>query len=146
MDYAAFRALFPAFALVTRYPDAALDAWWVMAGVFVKEGWALSGTKFVLAQQLMTAHLAHLATLSATDSTVSGVGGKGTGAVQAASEGGVSVTFVAPPVKSAWQHWLSQSPYGQQLWALLSMSGAGGIYLGGLNERGAFRKAGGTWR
>lgn len=145
MNYTAFRALFPAFSDLTRYPDTSLDAWWDMAGDFIKEGWALSGDTFVRAQQMLTAHLAALATASATGSTVSGAGGKGTGAVQSASEGGVSVTFVAPPVKSAWQHWLSQSPYGQQLWALLSMVGAGGLYVGGLPERQAFRKAGGTW-
>lgn len=62
-----------------------------------------------------------------------------------ASEGSVSVGMMAPPAKNGWQFWLSSTPYGVQLGALLGVASAGGVFIGGSEERAAFRKAGGVW-
>jgi hypothetical protein len=46
-----------------------------------------------------------------------------------------------PPETNQWQWWLSLSPWGQQLLALLLVKSAGGFYIGGFPERQGFRKA-----
>jgi hypothetical protein len=66
--------------------------------------------------------------------------------VSGASVDKVSVTLTPPPVKSQWQWWMSLTPRGAQLLALLKSKAAGGLYVGGLPaERAAFRKAGGVF-
>ena len=92
-------------------------------------------------QQLMVAHVGYLL----TQATASSSGAPG-GAVVSASQGSVSASFAAPPVKTGMQYYLSSSPYGRMLWANLCVSMAGGDYVGGLPERRAFRKVGGTFR
>ena len=72
-------------------------------------------------------------------------GNNATGAVQSATEGSVSVSFTAPPSRDGWEYWLSSTPYGVQLWALLSGLMVGGAYIGGLPERKAVRKVGGVF-
>lgn len=141
MDTAAFRAMFPALADDAVYSNAMLLLWWDAAALHLSEGWMLSGATYDLARKLLTAHLVHLAHGIASSGSV----GTSGGAVQSASEGSVSVSFTTPPTKTAWQFWLSSSPYGLQLWAMLTIAGSGGVYIGGLPEREAFRKVGGVW-
>lgn len=85
----------------------------------------------------MTAHLTQLSTMAAA--------GQATGVGQSATVGAVSVSMVPPPIKSGFQYWLASTPYGMQLWALLNVKGAGGLYVGGLPEKTAFRKVGGIF-
>ena len=141
MDTVAFRAMFPALADYSVYSNDMLLLWWDAAALHLSEGWMLSGATYELARKLLTAHLVHLAHGIAS----SGSAGTSGGAVQSASEGSVSVSFTTPPTRSGWQFWLSSSPYGLQLWALLSAASAGGLYIGGLPEREAFRKVGGVF-
>lgn len=138
-DVAAFRVAFPAFANDTTYPDATLQAYWDAACCYISPedyGW-LHGACRVRALNLMTAHLAALSTMIANGQAV-GVG-------QSATVGAVSVSMVPPPIKSGFQYWLAITPYGIQLWALLSAKAAGGLYVGGLPEKSAFRKVGGVF-
>jgi hypothetical protein len=92
-------------------------------------------------QQLIVAHIGYL--LTNANSVDDSQGG---GAVVSGTEGSVSASFVAPPVKTGLEYYLSSSVYGQMLWAMLNVSSAGGEYIGGLPERHAFRKVGGTFR
>lgn len=135
-DPEAFRFQYKEFEPVN---GETLRLYWSMACEYLNpsDGGMLSGTKLGLALNLMTAHIAKL--MSVVEA------GKSGGVVASATEGGVSVTLQPPPVKSAWQHWLAQTPYGTQVWALLSVASAGGLYIGGSDERSAFRKAGGVW-
>lgn len=138
-DVAAFRIAFPAFANETTYPDATLQAYWDAACCYISPadyGW-LHGDCRARALNLMTAHLAALSTMIANGQAV-GVG-------QSATVGAVSVSMVPPPIKSGFQYWLCTTPYGIQLWALLSAKAAGGLYVGGLPEKSAFRKVGGVF-
>ena len=141
MDIQAFRTQFPAFDDPAAFPDEMLQLWDDAASLHLSEGWMLSGATYDLARKLLTAHLVHLAHGIASSGSV----GTSGGAVQSASEGSVSVSFTTPPTKTAWQFWLSSSPYGLQLWAMLTIAGSGGVYIGGLPEREAFRKVGGVW-
>lgn len=134
MDTQAFRTMFPAFV---EQDESRLALWGEMASDFLKESWALSGKTFQHAHFLLTAHLLILADKAEN--------GNATGTVQSASEGSVSVSFVAPPSRNGWEFWLASTPYGTQLWALLTSLGSAGLYLGGLPERQAVRKVGGVF-
>lgn len=136
MDIATFRTMFPVF---DQLGDETVILWSDVADSFLKESWVLSGKQFAHAKNLLTAHLIHVANKADSNSA------SATGAVTSASEGSVSVSFTTPQTSNAWEFWLSSSPYGIQLWALLKQLSAGGFYIGGLPERKAVRKVGGVW-
>lgn len=126
-----FRTLYPAFAAV---PDATVLAVSEQALCFVdlsacdcsEQGWMLA-----------TAHM-----LALRDSATAG--GAPSGALASATVGSVSVSFQAPPTGgSGYRFWLTSTPYGLQLSALLSRCAAGVLYVGGAPERAAFRRVGG---
>ncbi len=135
-DVAAFMATFPAFMSVSA---VTVEAWVNLILASPQADWFTNATP--ADQQLMVAHVGHLLT-QASDSTSGGAPG---GAVTSASQGSVSASFAAPPIKTGLQYYLSSSPYGRMLWANLCVSMAGGAYVGGLPERRAFRKVGGTF-
>lgn len=145
-----FRDRFPEFADDTVYTDARLEMYWDMANIFISSDGSpcrvLTGKQLALALQLMTAHLLSLSVQAASDSSTGAAGsGESGGFVTSASVGDISVSKLAPPATDGWQFWLSGSPYGTELWALLSLLSAGGFYVGGLPEREGFRKIGGTF-
>lgn len=142
LDPARFRALFPEFASAATYSDAALQFRWdAEAVVYVSDENCgdLTGSKRAYAVQCMLAHLLRLSSLAAANP--SGPAGVVTGA----TIDKVSVTLAPPASRSEWGLWLAQTPYGQQLAALLSAQAAGGFYVGGKPERAAFRKVGGLF-
>jgi len=137
-DVASFRLLFPAYANATKYPDDLLSGYFDMGTCYISpEDWpGLSGGCLQTALNLMTAHLLYLSDKAQKGSTQSGP-------TTSATVDRVSVTIAPPPIKNEWQNWLSLSPYGQQLWALLTVKAAGGFLVGGSDERSGFRVAGG---
>lgn len=135
-----FRAQFPQFSCSPPV-DSVLQMYFDQAGSYVENsnyGW-LNGINRALALNLLTAHIA---ALMASINTVPAGQAQG-GVVTAAAVDDVSVTLEAPPTKNGWQYWLAQTPYGQQLWALLSVNSAGGFFVGGSATRGGFRGRGG---
>ena len=124
-----FRALFPLYANTVTYPNMVLQLYWDTATAYIsnKTGgcYCLSLTvgQQTLALNLMTAHLAYLNTQINA--------GNATGVVQGATIDKVSVQIVPPPNTNNWQYWLNQSPFGQQLLALLQAAGVGGCLIGG---------------
>jgi Protein of unknown function (DUF4054) len=122
----AFRALFPAFANPTTYPTSAIQIYWNTATAYVSNstGGCFTGgmtpAQQTLALNQMTAHLVYLNGLVASGNTP--------GVVVGATIDKVSVTLEPPPVPNQWQFWLNQSPYGQQLLALLQVVSVGGFY------------------
>lgn len=143
LNIATFRLLFPEFADPAKFPDPYIQAQWNVAVAHMgdMDGWALAGSALNTALMYLTAHLMKINVILAAG------GGAGiAGQVTGATIDKVSVQFAAPPSKSGWQYWLSLTPYGLQLWALLQMKSAGGLYIGGRPERRAFRKVGGNFR
>lgn len=134
-DIAAFRAAFPEFASTVLYPDALIQAQADKAPCFLAAG-GYCGCE-TLQMQLIVAHLLTIATRIAA--------GSAGGVVTAATIDKVSVTLVQPPAKDAFTYWLNTTPYGMQLAALLARCAAGGVYVGGLPERAAFRSVGGIF-
>lgn len=141
LDTEKFRLLFPAFGDATLYPDAMLEAWFSFAKCEIapNDSCVLAGECLDMALMLCLAHILQMMADAAK-------GTMRTGAITAAAIDKVSASFTAPPFASGWQYWLSMTPYGIQLWGLLSSNATGGFYIGGRPEQAAFRKAGGRFR
>jgi len=90
--------------------------------------------------QMLILMVAHLLALGIKERD-GGVAGQVTGA----TVDKVSVSIAPPPSRDMWSYWLGLTPYGMQLMALLKVCTAGGLYVGGLPERAAFRSVGGIF-
>jgi len=136
-DITKFRTLFPEFADTTLFPGDLLQMYYDMGTCYVSDEdyGCLSGSCRVLALNFMTAHILKIGT-GVTE-------GDDPGIVTSATVDKVSVSIQPPPQKDQYQWWLNQTPYGQQLLALLKAKSVGGLYVGGRPERAAFRKVGG---
>jgi hypothetical protein len=148
---AKFRKQFPAFADATVWPEETLTLYWGIARddfvVTIDSPCnGLHNSSLQLAVDLMCAHLSTLMAIPpAGAGEGDGGGATSSGILTSASIGAVSVGMMQPPVKGMWDYWFAQTPYGQQLLALLAIKGVGGLYVGGLPERSAFRKVGGVF-
>lgn len=136
LDLANWRLLFPAFA---NNADTQIQMCWDTATsyIFENDNFALCDDRLQLALNLMTAHCLFVFNKQSIGET--------SAPITSASEGSVSAGFSPPPFKNGFQYWLSTSPYGLQLWALLKTAIAGGFYIGGKPETLAFRDVGGTF-
>lgn len=135
-DIPAFRISYPAFADSTAFPNTTLQMYWNNATCYISTNdyGALTGNCRYNALTLMTAHLTAL--------SVAVAAGKLPNLPTSATIDKVTVSYLAPPVKSQWAWWLSLTPYGQQLYALLQSVSVGGFLVGGSPERLAFRRIG----
>lgn len=133
LDIANFRVIFPAFANVIAFPDLVLQAFWDVGVTYLGDydGCLLEGPPLQSALNFMTAHLLQLNVMAQAGQTPA--------VVTEARVDKVSVSIAEPPIKSAWSWWLNLTPYGQSLWALLSVKAAGGFYIGGSAARAGFR-------
>ena len=132
-DLSAFRTAYPVFDSV---PDATVQAAATSALCLIGQDGCECDVQM---WQLMVAHLLYIQGQVAT-------GNGGAGAVTSATIDKVSVAFAAPPFgTSAYKFWLFKSPYGGQLLAMLDRCSKGGVYVGGLPERSAFRSVGGVF-
>lgn len=139
LDISTFRTLFPEFANVTAYPDILISMNWETATAYVDDedyGW-MQGLERERALYFMAAHLTKLGAMISA--------GQNPSLVDSTSIDNVSVSLTPPPTFSQFQWWLSTTPYGSQLLALLQMHAVGGFSVGGSAERSAFRKAGGVF-
>lgn len=132
-DLSAFRTAYPVFDSV---PDATVQAAATSALCLIgQDGCDCDVSMW----QLMVAHMLYIQGQVAT-------GNGNAGAVTSATIDKVSVAFAAPPFgTSAYKFWLFKSPYGGQLLAMLDRCSKGGVYVGGLPERSAFRSVGGVF-
>ena len=132
-DLSAFRTAYPVFDSV---PDATVQAAATSALCLIGQDGCDCDVQM---WQLMVAHLLYIQGQVAT-------GNGGAGAVTSATIDKVSVAFAAPPFgTSAYKFWLFKSPYGGQVLAMLDRCSKGGVYVGGLPERSAFRSVGGVF-
>jgi hypothetical protein len=140
---ATFRALFPAYANTTTYPQATLQGYWNSATCYIsdKAGGCYYGGLSLKEQtnacNLMTAHIAYIMGLIAAGQTPY--------IATAAGIDKISLTLAPPPIKNQWQYWLNTSPYGQQLLALLDVAGVGGFYVSTSPPGRAGFGFGGVW-
>lgn len=137
-----FRSLFPFFSNSTTYPEAALSNWFTIGTNYVSayNSLFLNNARRQTALYMMTAHLAALNDIIIADA------GAAPGLEIEARIDKIQVTLQPPPVKNQFQWWLSLTPWGQQLLALLQVRSVGGFYVGGSGELQAFRRVGGMFR
>jgi hypothetical protein len=130
---AQFRAQFPAFANQSVYAPTTLSMYFCTAQSFVEntQYGFMNGCATQLALNLLTAHFAALASAIAQGQTP--------GIETQATIDKISVSIMEPPVKNMWQYWLAQTPYGQQLLAMLQAQSVGGFYAPGGAGRAGFR-------
>lgn len=139
-NYAEFIALCPAYADSNLYPEATLQGFWNSAILYmspVGNFGAIQGDSRQFAINMLTAHLTYISGLTQAG-TVPYL-------MQTSTIDKVSIGLTPPPLKNQFQWWLSVSPYGQQLLALLQVSSVGGFYIGGSPQRAAFGYQGGYY-
>ena len=99
--------------------------------ISLKNWGRLQDDKRALAVYLLTAHLAALMYKTSTGDTSST-----SGRVASASVGEVSISYEALPSSTDdFDYWLSLTPYGLELLALLNTLTAAPFYIGGSYER-----------
>jgi len=135
-DIAVFRTNFKEYADIALYPDATLQTYFNLSTLYLKDYGYLSSA-LAHALNLMTAHQ-----LRINDSIANGDNGL---IANSTSVGGVSVTVTPPEDKNSFGYWLSTTPYGLQLKALLKTYSVGGFIVGGSTERANFRKWNGSF-
>lgn len=140
LDIAYFRSAYPQFASAVQFPDVLISAQWIVATAYLGKYSNCIYDDLEQQQSALYLMLAHLLTIQAA---IAGGSTGGGGPITGATVDKVSVTMAAPTTRDSWTFWLMQTPYGQQLLALLSVVGAGGFYIGGSPERAAFRRVGG---
>ena len=149
-DVETLTSYFPEFGNETTYPPSLLTAAGKRARFWIsKVGCAqLFGAEREYAYYCIVAHLAVLTqkAMASTDpSQAVPAGGSagavgGSGLIQSASVGGVNVSFQVPQyMKSSWDWWLAQTPYGQQYLAFLESRVPIGIYGMGDDIRSCLR-------
>lgn len=139
LNIADFRVDFAEFSNSTTYPDNRIQRRFDMGTDYVSpvDYGSLNGNARRDALYLMTAHL-----LKIQDAIASGLP---LAFVTSASQGSVSVGLMPPVVKNHFQYWLSTTPYGSQLWALLKVKSVGGFMVGGSDTMRGFRKNNGRF-
>lgn len=131
ISIAEFRTFFPTFNDTAKYPDTMVQVMLDTAVVYIPNLANKYVKDNVIKQMdyLMTAHL-----LTINGALANGTGDAAGGIVSSAHIDSVSVTKAIPQSKNAFQYWLNQSIYGQQLLALLKLQSAVGLYFGGTKE------------
>lgn len=135
LDIPLFRLQFSAYSDAVKYPDSLIEMYWEEVKCFISDvnyGY-LFGDCRLLAMNCLLAHFMKIGEDTAG-------GGNGLAFETSASIDGISVSQLAPPAPNMFKWWLAQTPYGQQLAALLSAKSVGGFYIGGSCETSAFRK------
>lgn len=139
-DVDLFREQFPAFANETTFPDAMLQMYWDMAICYISDngsyGFLVDDCR-QLAINLMTAHLTALSVLIAA--------GLAPQLVQNSTIDKITVGLTPPKLLNQYQWWLSTTPYGMQLLALLQAKSVGGWYVGGSPVLAGFPRPGACW-
>lgn len=134
-DPTAFRASLPAFANAAQWPDEALASWWATGALYISPDNAnFAQWGEAQAQRACDLMCAHLCTLWQKTQA-----GAPLAVITSGSEGSVSVSLQPPPIKSMFDHWLAQSPYGIELAMLLELVAAAGLVVGGSPQLAAFR-------
>lgn len=138
-----FNQLFPEFKQPKKFVEDSIiimtnqTATLYVSNVAANNYNTMTAAQQVQALNYMTAHLLAIQQLIAA--------GNQPGVVKTATIDKINVTLELPELKDQWQWWLNITPYGQALFAMMSVAGVGGFYIGGSPEGSAFRKVGGIF-
>jgi hypothetical protein len=127
MDIAQFRANFPEFTDIARYPDGLLTFW---AGI-AEQQVNCNRWKLMTANGVML-YVAHEITLAAQNQKAAGIGGVpgGTsGPANSKTVGSVTVAYDTQQTAEKDAGWWNLTTYGKQFIRLARMFGAGAVQI-----------------
>lgn len=139
-----FRRDFPEFANVAAYPEPVVNFWLGVADLMLSTTrW---GNLRNLGMQMFAAHNLALEKLATNTAARGGVPGMASGAITSKSVGPASVSYdTQASVSPDAGHW-NMTIYGQRLYQMIRMFGAGPIQAGiGVSPFGAGFFNGGAW-
>lgn len=127
MDVALFRTNFPEFSDTAVYPTARITFWASLAEKMLPE--QLWGDVWVYACNLYVAHEIVIATQNVQNSQIGGSPGQSGGIANNKTVGSVSVGYDSTTQSEKNAGWWNRTTYGQQLYRLIQIFGAGGVQL-----------------
>lgn len=126
-DIAQFRANFPEFNDSAKYPDAMLNFWAGLGEVMlIEERWK---DAYPWGLQLYVAHEAAIAARNARTGAAGGMPGTGIGLQSNKTVGSTSIGYDTASTIEKNAGWWNLTTYGQQLYRLVRLIGAGAIQL-----------------
>lgn len=138
-DPTLFRQQYPLFANMTTYPDATLQMNFDLATCYISP--VICGNLGLCRENALYMMTAHITGLNDV------INGRGTQAqtfiLQGATIDKIQIQATPQPGLNGYNYWLGQTPWGQQLRALLTVRSTAGYYLGGAPERSAIRSVSG---
>ena len=130
------RNAFPAFSDAEQYPDGIIENSIEMAKCFISD--TISGccpVSFECRALMLELMSAHILSLQSSGSSEQGGESSGvSGMITAATIADVHVNTAVPADQGQLQWYLNQTPYGQQLFALLKIKSSP-LYFGGSRQR-----------
>lgn len=127
MDLSAFRAAFPEFSDLGKYPDAMLTFWASIATLQVNVcRWGVMATTGIFL------YVAHEITLQAQSINAAGIGGTpgaSSGPVNSKAVGSVSVSYDTQQIAEKDGGWWNSTSYGRQFLRLARIFGSGVVQL-----------------
>lgn len=122
-----FRAAFPEFSDLSRYPDAQITFWMNFATAMVNPcRW---GTQTAMGIYLYTAHEITLAAQSVIAAQNGGAPGSQAGIANSKTVGSVTVGYDSTTTAEKNAGWYNLTNYGKQFFRLMRMFGAGAVQL-----------------
>jgi hypothetical protein len=127
MDLAAFRAAFPEFADIARYPDAMLTFWSTIATAQVNAcAW---GTQAATGVFLYVAHEIVLASQNQKAGVIGGVPGGSSGPASSKTVGSVTVAYDTTQGAEKDAGYFNLTNYGKQFIRLARIFGSGCVQI-----------------
>lgn len=120
-DYSLFCSQIPEYSDPVLYPQATVENFWNIGTNYISSYYDDYEGSRAFMLNLMAAHLIYLNALVTS--------GQSPTLTKSASVDKVTVGLEPPPIKSQFGWWLSTTPRGLQLNALLSISLVGGLYV-----------------
>lgn len=133
MDIAAFRAAFPEFADIVKYPDATITFWQELAegvdgvgGMVIASRWKSQATKGIM---LYVAHELVLAEMNQASGVAGGTPGGQSGPANSKTVGSVTVAYDTQQGAEKDAGWWNLTSYGKQFYRLSRIYGSGMVQL-----------------
>lgn len=127
MDIVGFRANFPEFSDISRYPDSQLTFWASLAEMQVNVcRWGNMAPNGVM---LYVAHEITLAAQNAKAGNIGGTPGGQAGPINSKTVGSVTVAYDSTQAAEKDAGWWNLTTYGKQFIRLARMFGAGVVQL-----------------
>lgn len=127
MDITVFRTNFPEFADTSVYPNAQITFWATLAEKMLPQ--QLWGDVWTNGVQLYVAHEVVLAAQNVKTAQVGGAPGQSGGIANNKTVGSVTVGYDSTTQSEKDAGWWNRTTYGQQLYRLIKIFGAGCVQL-----------------